>query len=214
MADNVARLIAAASALASASTMTISYATYRRARPRLGINADVSDVSISFPAEGRADMNLRVRLINHGQATIKLGDDLLVRFGPGARRRILNGFIGYGTRRLNRFMMRLPRWRVIRPLDDWRWKLVDSFDLHRHHGSSMPLPEDAEKQVEPFGAVEWKTQREWMTLGQRREWTYMRVELTLPAGVTVRSRWIPVAYVSKADPDPDALQLSFDDIAD
>ncbi|WP_371800388.1 hypothetical protein OG963_43420 (plasmid) [Streptomyces sp. NBC_01707] len=32
-------------------------------------------------------MNLRVRLINQGQATIKLGDDLLVRFGPRARRR-------------------------------------------------------------------------------------------------------------------------------
>lgn len=91
MADNVARLIATASALASASTMTISYATYRRsrpryrrARPRLGIKADVS---ITFPAERSADMNLRVRLINQGQATIKLGDDLLVRFGPRARRR-------------------------------------------------------------------------------------------------------------------------------
>ncbi|MGW1736174.1 hypothetical protein [Streptomyces sp. NPDC001999] len=84
MADNLARLIATASALASASTMTISYATYRRARPRLGIKADVS---ITFPAERSADMNLRVRLINQGQATIKLGDDLLVRFGPRARRR-------------------------------------------------------------------------------------------------------------------------------
>jgi hypothetical protein len=210
MADNVARLIAAASALASASTMTISYATYRRVRPRLAIKAYVfAQIPVG---KGCVDMCLRIRLINRGQTAIKLGDELSVRFGPRTRRRILESWSWKPARYIG-----LGRWRLIESLS-WPWRLVDFFEswsLRQHGGHSIPLPDDVERQVEPFGAVEWNIQREWTTLGQRRpDWTNVRVELTLPAGATVRSRWMPVPYFQKEVSDADVLQLSFDDISD
>ncbi|MFD8609594.1 hypothetical protein [Streptomyces sp. NPDC059631] len=40
--DNVARLIAAGSALATAANMSVSYATYRKKRPRLVVTSKIT----------------------------------------------------------------------------------------------------------------------------------------------------------------------------
>ncbi|MFF4355151.1 hypothetical protein [Streptomyces sp. NPDC001530] len=63
MPDNVARIIAGASATFTASSMAISYATYRRVRPRLKVRAYFT---IEVPH------HLKVRVRNHGQTAVKV----------------------------------------------------------------------------------------------------------------------------------------------
>lgn len=70
MADNVARIIAGASAAFTAVSMGISFATYRRVRPRLRVRASFGVVTVVRTGERCCQLAVRIR--NHGQTTVQL----------------------------------------------------------------------------------------------------------------------------------------------
>ncbi|MEU6774192.1 hypothetical protein [Streptomyces sp. NPDC046759] len=72
MPDNVARIIAGASAAFTASSMAISYATYRRARPRLKVADDFSLVMQDVPDGVEISCYMEILVRNSGQSAVKL----------------------------------------------------------------------------------------------------------------------------------------------
>ncbi|MFE5137951.1 hypothetical protein ACFRDV_09750 [Streptomyces fagopyri] len=70
MADNVARTIAGASAAFTAVSMGISFATYRRGRPRLRVKASFGVVTVVRTGDRSCHLVIRIR--NHGQTPVQL----------------------------------------------------------------------------------------------------------------------------------------------
>ncbi|WP_089107078.1 hypothetical protein [Streptomyces hyaluromycini] len=68
--DNVARIIAAGSALITGVNMAVSYATYVRKRPRLAVKVSFADAP-HYSIEGGVRSYLVVHLANRGEATVR-----------------------------------------------------------------------------------------------------------------------------------------------
>ncbi|MGW2708275.1 hypothetical protein ACWC4J_04675 [Streptomyces sp. NPDC001356] len=82
MADNVARIIAGASAAFTASSMAISYATYRRGKHRLVVGGKFGHATILEPEESDTSYYLTIYVRNHGQTAVKI-KELRVELGDG-----------------------------------------------------------------------------------------------------------------------------------
>ncbi|MER5952370.1 hypothetical protein [Streptomyces sp. NPDC001893] len=72
MSDNVARIIAGASAVFAASTMSISYATYHRVKPRLKVKTHYGVVTQYKPEGDIVSPSLTIEVRNHGQTAVNL----------------------------------------------------------------------------------------------------------------------------------------------
>ncbi|MCX5260411.1 hypothetical protein OOK27_40770 [Streptomyces canus] len=72
MPDNVARIIAGASAAFTASSMAISYATYHRVRPQLKVKATFGVVMTIKPEGDMVSPSLTIQVHNHGQTAVSL----------------------------------------------------------------------------------------------------------------------------------------------
>ncbi|MBL1110477.1 hypothetical protein JK361_39050 [Streptomyces sp. 5-8] len=72
MPDNVARIIAGASAAFTASNMAISYAAYRRVGPRLQVEAGFVGVEMRWPGGEKTGFLLAITVRNSGQTAVKL----------------------------------------------------------------------------------------------------------------------------------------------
>ncbi|MFG2460972.1 hypothetical protein ACGFWE_28470 [Streptomyces sp. NPDC048523] len=89
MSDNVARIIAGASAAFTATSMAISYATFLRVRPRLRVRHFFEEVT-RFHASGETtSCHLIIQIRNHGQTAVKLSKPL-VQFRQSRLHRLLN----------------------------------------------------------------------------------------------------------------------------
>ncbi|MFG2545694.1 hypothetical protein ACGFOM_24970 [Streptomyces sp. NPDC048594] len=91
MADNVARIIAGASAAFTAVGMVISFATYRRVRPRLRVRASFGVVTVVRTNERSCHLHVRIR--NHGQTAVQLSK-AEVQFREGRMRRMREALSG------------------------------------------------------------------------------------------------------------------------
>ncbi|MFD8334037.1 hypothetical protein ACFV42_15420 [Streptomyces solisilvae] len=139
MADNVARIIAGASAAFTASSMAISYATYRRVRPRLKVRGSFASVTVHEPDEGEPSYYLTVSVRNHGQTAVKI-KQLSVELGDSSIERIRKHLMR--RRRSHHYWFpRLPedcvmeadafggvRWSLV--LDDLDFSSLDSGKSH------------------------------------------------------------------------------------
>lgn len=67
-ADNIARAIAACSALVSAGSLYVSIAAYRRNQPRVGVSLTVPRSLRSTPEDESLETTVRVHIYNEGQA--------------------------------------------------------------------------------------------------------------------------------------------------
>ncbi|MET8031753.1 hypothetical protein [Streptomyces sp. NPDC005345] len=139
MADNVARIIAGTSAAFTASSMAISYATYRRVRPRLKVRGGFSYITTHEPTESEPSHHMAISVRNHGQTAVRI-KQVMVELGDGPVAR-LRKRIGRHRFSYHWWFPRLPegsameaesfggvRWSVL--LDDLDFSSLDSGKTH------------------------------------------------------------------------------------
>ncbi|MDQ1014330.1 hypothetical protein [Streptomyces afghaniensis] len=188
MADNVARIIAAASAVFTACTMTISYLTYRRAKPKVILRAQQSWADgVEFPDHGDNNfIGFRIRVLNRGQTAIKL-EGFEYEFYPSRRAAVLHRL---GVRRLPCTQGAIFRWM---------------------HQKDMPT------EVEPFDGAPWAAWVPWSQYKDwEPHFVRTRLTLTLTNGDKIYSPWMPRAH-SPAFPERaryEDQQLTFDDLTE
>ncbi|KAB7835791.1 hypothetical protein [Streptomyces mobaraensis] len=186
--DNVARLIAAGSALAAVSNMAVSYAAYRRKHPRISFKAEEWGVS---DQEGNRWPAFRVTLANRGEGAIKV-EDISYEFRWHEQPRTLtNRFIGRrqyhgsGVHGLG-----VPVWEDLGiPLE------LGSFE---HAQITLVFANCTRVLLE-------------------KEWLVGRVRVLLSGGRTLAGRWLtpdPRQYECPCEVcRQQGMQLSFDDLA-
>jgi hypothetical protein len=207
MADNVARIIAAASAAFTASNMAVSYATYRRKRPKATLSATGGPFT-THHAQSRRPVTfplIHLKLTNSGETPLKV-NRVWVERGPSKRALILHGL---SLKRLSP----IAAGSVLEPYDlGNEWVNADKV-------GEPPLT------FEAFSSARWAATASDHFWGHEEDYlrplSRLRVTLDLPGGKTVHSAWFPLTDYLASLPcrtceqtNPLPGQLSFDELTE
>lgn len=197
--DNIARLIGASAALVSAANMAVSYATYKRKRPRLSVTHSGSTLISATPGGRTLHVRRSVELVleNRGETEVRIRDAVLwARVVP--ERRALGPWAKYSTL-VGCEWLSFPEKSNAHPLAS---PDITEFPIRltgfRDEMVSLRLPECLAAWGSPSGPVKY------------------RVAVSMLTGRSIYTEWcrLPESWLPCCCPtcERDGAQLSFDDV--
>ncbi|MEV6162228.1 hypothetical protein AB0L71_09900 [Streptomyces sp. NPDC052052] len=207
MADDVARVIAAASALGTACNMAVSYANYRRKRPKAKLRASCTMLGEYRGEHELARPQFELRLRNLSESPTKI--------------------VAIEVQASHSYFSRTALWQLTNHRRVWRGGRTHELVMEDGQNVSAygydkvgELPWT----LEPFQSLKWCGVTDghfWCRYSGLSGRSVVRTRVCFPGGHSVESRWMPITPEMRASTcltcvektgwdSPD--QLSFDDI--
>lgn len=200
--DNVARVIAAASAIGTACNMAVSYANYQRKRPKASLQASVT--TWSMWDEGDIPI-FELKLVNRSESPLKI--------------------VAVEAQRASSYRDRHTIWQLKTYRRIWRGSRTQ--DLHPRNDLNRPpysqvgtLP----LTLDPFDRLHWRAAMDghfWCQYsGFNDGRSVVRALVWLPGSKKIKSSWVPVTAAMTNStcracgdtPRGDHHQLTFEDL--